>query len=41
MFGLGTVINSLAIIAGGIIGLFAGKLFKSQLQDALKKASGG
>jgi len=40
MFGLGTVINSLAIIAGGIIGLFAGKLFKSQLQDALKKASG-
>ncbi len=40
MFGLGTVINSLAIVAGGIIGLFAGKLFSGKLQDALKKASG-
>ena len=40
MFGLGTVINSLAIIAGGIIGLFAGRHFKSSLREALGKASG-
>ena len=30
MLGLGTIINSVSIIAGGAIGYFAGKLFKSQ-----------
>lgn len=40
MIGLGTIINSAAIAAGGIIGLFAGKLFKSDQQEALNKACG-
>lgn len=40
MIGLGTTINSAAIAAGGIIGLFAGKLFKSDQQEALNKACG-
>lgn len=40
MIGLGTIINSAAIAAGGIIGLFAGRLFKSDQQEALNKACG-
>ena len=40
MTGLGTIINSAAIVAGGLIGLFTGKLFKRDQQDALNKACG-
>ena len=40
MIGLGTLINGGSIIAGGIIGIFAGKLFKSNQQEALNKACG-
>ena len=40
MIGLGTIINTLAIIAGGIIGHFAGKLIKPEHQDALTKTCG-
>ena len=37
---MGTVINTAAIIAGGLIGHFAGLLFKEKQQDALIKACG-
>ena len=40
MIGLGTIINTVAIIVGGIIGSFSGKLFKEQQQEALTKACG-
>ncbi len=40
MIGLGTIVNSASIIVGGIIGCFAGKLFKSSMQDSLNKACG-
>ena len=40
MFGLGTVINCSAIVAGGLIGHFTGKLFREEQQDALTKACG-
>lgn len=40
MFGLGTIINVAAIIAGGILGGLFGKLLKEQHQDALSKACG-
>ena len=40
MIGLGTVINSAAIIAGGAVGHFTGKLFRQEQQDALNKACG-
>lgn len=40
MAGLGTVINSIAIIMGGIIGHLTGKLFRQDQQDALNKACG-
>lgn len=40
MTGLGTVINSAAILAGGLIGHFTGKLFKDEQQEALNKACG-
>ena len=40
MIGLGTFINTIAIILGGIAGLFTGKLFNSQQQDSLTKACG-
>lgn len=40
MLGLGTIINSVSIIAGGLIGQFTGKLFKQEQQDALNKACG-
>jgi len=40
MIGLGTIINTLAIIAGGVIGHFAGKLIKPAHQDALTKTCG-
>ncbi|MBP5168859.1 MAG: DUF554 domain-containing protein [Oscillospiraceae bacterium] len=40
MFGLGTIINTICVIVGGLIGLFAGKLFKKEQQDAITKACG-
>ncbi len=40
MIGLGTIINSVSIIAGGLIGGFTGKLFRADQQDALNKANG-
>lgn len=40
MIGLGTIINSAAIIAGGLVGHFTGKLFKEEQQDSLNKTCG-
>ena len=40
MFGLGTLINTAAIVAGGIVGLFTGKLFGPDQQEAIGKACG-
>ena len=40
MIGLGTIINSLAILAGGLIGHFAGKLFHREQQESLTVACG-
>lgn len=40
MIGFGTVINTAAIILGGSIGHFAGRLFKEEQQDSLNKACG-
>ena len=40
MIGLGTIINTAAIVAGGLVGRFAGRLFSSDQQDALNKACG-
>ena len=38
MTGLGTIINSVSIIAGGLVGHFTGKLFRVEQQEALNKA---
>ena len=40
MIGLGTIINVGGIVAGGLVGLFAGKLMNDRIQDALIKSSG-
>ena len=40
MVGLGTMINTLAIILGGLGGLVFGRFFKDNVQDALCKACG-
>lgn len=40
MIGLGTIINVLAIIVGGILGLFFGKLLKKEAQDTLTVTCG-
>ena len=40
MIGLGTLINTGAVIVGGIIGLLFGKLLKEKLQNALVTACG-
>ena len=40
MIGLGTIINSVAIVIGGIVGHFTGKLFKPEQQSALNKTCG-
>ena len=40
MIGLGTLINSVSIVAGGLIGQLIGKLFKTEQQEALNKACG-
>ena len=40
MIGLGTLINTAAVVVGGLIGRFAGKLFKPEQQDSVNKACG-
>lgn len=40
MVGLGTIINSVSIVAGGIAGHFTSGLFTSEQQDALTKTCG-
>lgn len=40
MIGMGTVINSAAIVFGGFIGHFTGKLFKEEQRDSLSKTCG-
>ena len=40
MVGLGTIMNSVSIVAGGLAGHFTGGLFTSEQQDALSKACG-
>ena len=40
MFGLGTVINVLAILGGGLVGALFGRFFKESLQTALVKTAG-
>ena len=40
LLGLGTLINSVSIIAGGMMGHLTGKLFKTEQQEALNKACG-
>lgn len=40
MIGLGTIINAIGALFGGILGLFAGKILKEPLQDILIRASG-
>lgn len=40
MIGLGTLINTIAIILGGIVGHFTGKLFKQEQQTSLNNVCG-
>ena len=40
MFGLGTIINTLFVIIGSILGLFFKKGLRENVQDILMKASG-
>ena len=40
MAGLGTIINSVSIVAGGLVGHRTGRLFKESQQEALNKACG-
>ncbi|MCQ2523545.1 MAG: DUF554 domain-containing protein [Lachnospiraceae bacterium] len=40
MPGLGTIINAVAIIIGGLLGHFFGKILNERVQDSLIKASG-
>ena len=40
MFGLGTLINTAAVVAGGVIGHFTGRLFGEEQQAAINKACG-
>lgn len=40
MIGLGTIINVVSIVVGGIAGIFAGKLMNEKLRDTLLKACG-
>jgi len=40
MIGIGTLINCIAIVSGGVIGHFTGKLFRQEQQDAITKACG-
>ena len=40
MIGLGTIINSAAIVGGGVVGHFTGRFFRQEQQDALNTACG-
>ena len=40
MIGLGTIINVVSIVVGGIAGMFVGKLMNERLRDTLLKACG-
>ena len=40
MIGIGTMINSVSIVAGGLAGCFVGKLFKPDQQESVNKACG-
>jgi uncharacterized membrane protein YqgA involved in biofilm formation len=40
MIGLGTLINTAAVIAAGFVGHFAGKLFREEQQDSMTKVCG-
>jgi len=40
LVGLGTIINSAAIVVGGVFGLLFGKFMKERIQDTLLKACG-
>ena len=40
MIGLGTIINTASILAGGFLGHFTGKIFSQEQQAALNKACG-
>ncbi len=40
MIGSGTLINTAAIVFGGVVGHFTGRLFRQEQQDALNKACG-
>jgi uncharacterized membrane protein YqgA involved in biofilm formation len=40
MIGLGTIINTVGIVIGGLSGMFFGKLLKDRHQDSLKMACG-
>jgi len=40
MIGLGTIINTLAIVAGGLLGLLFGRFLKDSAQDSLTKVCG-
>lgn len=40
MYGLGTIVNTAAIVVGGILGTFFGKFLGERHQDALSKACG-
>jgi len=40
LVGLGTIINSAAIIVGGVFGHLFGKILNERIQDSLQKASG-
>lgn len=40
MIGLGTIINVAAIVIGGLLGMFCGRLLKPRLQDTLNMACG-
>lgn len=40
MFGLGTIINVIAIVLGGILGALVGRFLKEELRDSLSKACG-
>lgn len=40
MIGIGTIINSVSIVAGGLTGHFIGRMFCQEQQDSLNKACG-
>ena len=40
MYGLGTIINGLCIVAGGVIGFYAGNLFEPEQHESINKACG-